>query len=167
VRRHEVQAEPPDILVTNYSMLEYMLMRPLERPIFDTTRKWLEANPDETLTGKNPKDFEAIPGDLLLREPAATATPEASAILDGFDLQKFYSENDHDRLDEVSKIVSALGGKFDPAQWQASLQYVLKNFPPLNLLVNRTMICLRSGSRWKRERTRSGSASSFRNWVTK
>ena len=28
-------------------------------------------------------------------------------------------------------------------------------------------ICLRCGSRWKRERTRSGSTSSFRSWVTK
>src|SRR6266850_7918576 len=45
--RHEVQQAPPDILVTNYSMLEYMLMRPLERPVFDRTRDWLQANPDE------------------------------------------------------------------------------------------------------------------------
>ena len=45
--RHEVQEAPPDILVTNYSMLEYMLLRPLERPIFDHTREWLRANPDE------------------------------------------------------------------------------------------------------------------------
>lgn len=45
--RHEVLEAPPDILVTNYSMLEYMLMRPLERPIFDQTRRWLEENPDE------------------------------------------------------------------------------------------------------------------------
>ena len=35
------------MLITNYSMLEYMLMRPLERPVFDATRAWLEANPDE------------------------------------------------------------------------------------------------------------------------
>ena len=28
-------------------MLEYMLMRPLERPIFDNTREWLAENPDE------------------------------------------------------------------------------------------------------------------------
>ena len=28
-------------------MLEYMLMRPIERPIFDKTRKWLESNTDE------------------------------------------------------------------------------------------------------------------------
>lgn len=47
--RHEVLAAPPDILATNYSMLEYMLMRPLERPIFDKTREWLHANPKESL----------------------------------------------------------------------------------------------------------------------
>lgn len=45
--RHEVLGAPPDVLITNYSMLEYMLMRPLERPIFDATRAWLAANPDE------------------------------------------------------------------------------------------------------------------------
>ena len=47
--RHEVLTNPPDILVTNYSMLEYMLMRPLERPIFDATRQWLADNPNERL----------------------------------------------------------------------------------------------------------------------
>jgi ATP-dependent helicase YprA (DUF1998 family) len=45
--RHEVFNWPPDVLITNYSMLEYMLMRPLERPIFDATRRWLEDNPEE------------------------------------------------------------------------------------------------------------------------
>ena len=47
--RHEVQAAAPDILITNYSMLEYMLMRPLERPVFDRTHEWLRKNPDERL----------------------------------------------------------------------------------------------------------------------
>jgi ATP-dependent helicase YprA (DUF1998 family) len=45
--RHEVLAAPPDVLITNYSMLEYMLMRPLERPVFDATRRWLADNPEE------------------------------------------------------------------------------------------------------------------------
>lgn len=45
--RYEIQTTPPDLLVTNYSMLEYMLMRPIERPIFDYTREWLAANPQE------------------------------------------------------------------------------------------------------------------------
>jgi ATP-dependent helicase YprA (DUF1998 family) len=47
ITRSEVQAAPPDLLVTNYSMLEYMLMRPIERSIFDQTRDWLEKNPKE------------------------------------------------------------------------------------------------------------------------
>ncbi|GAA1137782.1 hypothetical protein GCM10009651_22290 [Microbacterium natoriense] len=45
--RHEVLATPPDVLITNYSMLEYMMMRPLERPVFDATRAWLRDNPEE------------------------------------------------------------------------------------------------------------------------
>ncbi len=48
ITRHEVHEAPSDILVTNYSMLEYMMMRPLERPIFDATREWLDQNPHET-----------------------------------------------------------------------------------------------------------------------
>ena len=47
ITRHEVQTAPPDLLLTNYSMLEYMLMRPIERPIFDRTRDWLAKNPHE------------------------------------------------------------------------------------------------------------------------
>ncbi|MEK7415052.1 MAG: helicase-related protein, partial [Planctomycetota bacterium] len=47
VTRHEVQMTPPDLLVTNYSMLEYMLMRPIERPIFDKTRDWLAQSKDQ------------------------------------------------------------------------------------------------------------------------
>jgi len=47
--RHEVQDTPPDVLVTNYSMLEYMLMRPMERGIFDQTRRWLRDHKDERL----------------------------------------------------------------------------------------------------------------------
>ncbi|MBO7822129.1 DEAD/DEAH box helicase [Burkholderia pseudomallei] len=42
--RHEMQAQCPDILITNYSMLEYMLMRPIERKIFEQTSTWLAAD---------------------------------------------------------------------------------------------------------------------------
>ena len=42
--RHEIQACPPEILITNYSMLEYMLLRPIESPIFQATREWLAAD---------------------------------------------------------------------------------------------------------------------------
>ena len=45
--RHEMQAACPDLLVTNYSMLEYMLLRPIERSIFDETRDFFRSHPDE------------------------------------------------------------------------------------------------------------------------
>ena len=47
--RHEAQEELPDLLVTNYSMLEYMLLRPIERAIFSTSRAYFEAHPAERL----------------------------------------------------------------------------------------------------------------------
>ncbi len=40
--RWDMQDTPPDILITNYSMLNIMLMRAIETPIFDQTRQWLE-----------------------------------------------------------------------------------------------------------------------------
>lgn len=40
--RGEMQRRCPDVLVTNYSMLEYMLLRPIERNIFEQTAAWLE-----------------------------------------------------------------------------------------------------------------------------
>ena len=39
----------PDILVTNYSMLEYMMLRPLEQSIFRDTRNWLRADSQNEL----------------------------------------------------------------------------------------------------------------------
>jgi hypothetical protein len=42
--RHETQLRCPELLITNYSMLEYMLMRPIERAIFQQTREWLKAD---------------------------------------------------------------------------------------------------------------------------
>ena len=43
--RWDMQDSPPDILVTNYSMLNIMLMRAVDAPIFEQTRQWLEADP--------------------------------------------------------------------------------------------------------------------------
>ena len=42
ITRFEVQNCPPDILVTNYSMLEYMLMRQRESGIWESTKEWLK-----------------------------------------------------------------------------------------------------------------------------
>lgn len=44
ITRFEMQKSCPDILITNYSMLEYMMIRPREKKIWDDTRQWLHAD---------------------------------------------------------------------------------------------------------------------------
>lgn len=41
ITRFEIQNNTPDILITNYSMLEYMLMRQMEAGIWNNTKEWL------------------------------------------------------------------------------------------------------------------------------
>jgi DEAD/DEAH box helicase domain-containing protein len=43
--RWDMQDHPPDILITNYSMLNIMLMRSVEATIFDQTKQWLQQSP--------------------------------------------------------------------------------------------------------------------------
>lgn len=39
--RFDMQAAPPDIMITNFSMLSIMLMREIDSPIFEKTRQWI------------------------------------------------------------------------------------------------------------------------------
>ena len=49
ITRFEMQQFCPDILITNYSMLEYMLLRPREQNIWNSTREWLNESPENKL----------------------------------------------------------------------------------------------------------------------
>ena len=44
--RWDMQDSPPDILITNFSMLSIMLMREVDDPIFEKTRQWLAGGED-------------------------------------------------------------------------------------------------------------------------
>ena len=44
--RWDVQQTPPDLLITNTSMLSAMLVREVDAPLFETTRAWIESDPD-------------------------------------------------------------------------------------------------------------------------
>jgi len=48
--RWEMVTDPPDVLVTNYSMLNAMLMRDIEEPMFDATKEWLASNDRHVLS---------------------------------------------------------------------------------------------------------------------
>ncbi len=47
--RWDMQEDPPDILITNYSMLNIMLMRSLESDVFDQTKAWLAQDRDRNV----------------------------------------------------------------------------------------------------------------------
>jgi DEAD/DEAH box helicase domain-containing protein len=44
--RWDMQQTPPDILITNVSMLGAMLNREVDDPVFETTKQWLTSNDD-------------------------------------------------------------------------------------------------------------------------
>lgn len=49
ITRFEMQKTCPDILITNYSMLEYMMLRQREDAIWDATKEHLKKHPNEKL----------------------------------------------------------------------------------------------------------------------
>lgn len=46
ITRWDMQETPPDLLITNVSMLNAMLSREVDAQIFDKTRQWLETDPE-------------------------------------------------------------------------------------------------------------------------
>lgn len=48
--RWDMQADPPDVLITNFSMLNIMLMREAEAGMFEQTRAWLASDPANQLS---------------------------------------------------------------------------------------------------------------------
>lgn len=49
ITRQEIRSSCPDILITNYSMLQYMLIRPIENCIWNDTKAWLNSSLDNKL----------------------------------------------------------------------------------------------------------------------
>lgn len=54
--RFDMHQTPPDILITNFSMLSIMLMRSIEAGMFDETKKWLEGNTEWDLKNLSKED---------------------------------------------------------------------------------------------------------------
>ena len=88
--RWDMIATPPDVLVTNYSMLNIMLMRELEQPIFEKTRSWLAADPRNVFTlvvdelhlyrGTQGSEVALILRNLLLRLGLEPSSPQVRVI---------------------------------------------------------------------------------------
>ena len=88
--RWDMVATPPDILVTNYSMLNAMLMRDVEEPMFEATRAWLAADSSRVFTfvvdelhlyrGTSGAEVAMVLRNLLARLGLAPTSPQVRAI---------------------------------------------------------------------------------------
>lgn len=67
--RWDMQDSPPDILITNFSMLSIMMMRETDQNIFEKTRAWLACEDlpeDEKAKGREQRVFHLIVDELHL-----------------------------------------------------------------------------------------------------
>lgn len=96
--RWDMVPNPPDILVTNTTMLNVMLMRDVEEPIFRSTAAWLAADPSRAFTlvvdelhtyrGTQGTEVSLVVRNLLRRLGISPDSPQlrciaTSASLDG------------------------------------------------------------------------------------
>lgn len=94
--RWDMQNYPPDVLITNYSMLAIMLTRDEEQPIFDKTRKWLENDPKNNM-------FQLIIDEL--HSYRGTAGTEISYIIKTF-LERIGLHPEHPQLRIIATSAS-------------------------------------------------------------
>jgi hypothetical protein len=97
--RWDMQDHPPDILISNYSMLNIMLMRQLERPMLDMTRKWLEQSADHV--------FHLVVDELHMYR--GTAGTEVAYLLRRL-LHELGLTPDHDQVRFLATSASMPGG---------------------------------------------------------
>lgn len=110
--RWDMVAAPPDILITNTSMLNVMLMRDHEDRLFDQTRAWLKASPENVFSlvvdelhgyrGTQGSEVALVVRNLLSRIGLEPDSPQlrclaTSASLDGNEgleyLEQFFGVN--------------------------------------------------------------------------
>lgn len=108
--RWDIVDSPPDILITNYSMLNVMLMRSIENPIFDQTAAWLGESDDHVLTlvvdelhtyrGTQGSEVALVVRSLLRRlgltpdSPKLRCIATSASLTDGYEyLEQFFGQH--------------------------------------------------------------------------
>ncbi len=118
ISRWDMHVSPPDILVTNASMLGTMLSREVEDGIFDSTRKWLANDPNSY--------FFLIVDELhLVRGSAGT---EVSFLIKSL-LQRL-GLDDSALMHKVRILASSASLPMDEENREQSLRYLRDLFAP-------------------------------------
>ncbi|KPH05039.1 DEAD/DEAH box helicase [Rhizobium acidisoli] len=118
VARWDMQATPPDILVTNVSMLGTMLSREVEAPVFDLTREWLERDDDSYF-------FLVLDELHLVRGSSGT---EVSGLIRGLIAQLGLDRPEHRH--KLRILASSASLPLDGEQRERSLRYLHDFFGP-------------------------------------
>lgn len=105
VSREEIRKNPPNILITNYSMLEYLLIRPSDFVLFQRTylNKWKYVVLDEAHTYSGTQGIEVS---MLLKRLTALAPRRPQFILTSATLGK-QGESEGDILDFAYRLTSS------------------------------------------------------------
>lgn len=110
--RWEMQRHPPDVLITNTSMLSTMLAREVEESIWDRTRDWLASDPDAY--------FFLVIDELHLQR--GTAGTEVAFLL-----RLLFTRLGLDRPDQCHKLrvlASSASLPMDGSEGERSLDYL-------------------------------------------
>lgn len=116
--RWDMHRAPPDILVTNASMLSTMLSREVEDDVFEATRRWLESDPDAYL-------FFVVDELHLVRGSAGT---EVSFLIKSL-LQRL-GLDDPRRIHKLRILASSASLPLDAENEKHSLRYLRDLFAP-------------------------------------
>ena len=112
--RFDMQETPPDILITNFSMLSIMLMREIDSPIIEKTRKWLSCetefdnnlNENQKQNEKKNRIFHVVIDELhLYRGGSGTETAFLIRLL----LERLGISPDSDQLRILASSASLEG----------------------------------------------------------
>ena len=121
--RWDMQADPPDILITNVSMLSAMLNREVEASVFDQTKKWLE---------QDDAYFFLVLDELHLQRGAAGTEVAYLLRLLLHRLGLTHTSRQRNKIRILSSSASLPASPEDEAE--KSAQYLWDMFGPLGLL---------------------------------
>ncbi|ABI67646.1 putative helicase [Syntrophomonas wolfei subsp. wolfei str. Goettingen G311] len=147
--RWDMQETPPDILITNYSMLNIMLMRRIEEQIFDKTRNWLAQDRANKffLVIDELHSYRGTPGTevgyilrLLLDRLGLNINSEqlviiatSASITDSLESRKFLREffgRDRFRIISGSEILPPKGSRYSIKKWADHLSVFRRRVEP-------------------------------------
>ena len=147
--RWDMQDTPPDILITNYSMLNIMLMRQVEASIFEKTKAWLRSDPSHRfyLIVDELHSYRGTPGTeiayilrLLLDRLGLTSDSEQLALLatsasldDSAESRKFLREffgRDNFEIVSENQELPPSGSRTNAAQFISSFESFAEKIQP-------------------------------------